>query len=238
MKDYIKMLIYGEPGVGKSVLASQACKLGSTLYMSVENRVTSIKDNVTKISIEDIDKPNTEGKCNLVVVNSWTQAQKVYNFLLTNPGVYDNWVIDSLSEMNQYSIFGDANFSNKISFLKENLKRPQFDDWNAALNQMNLFIRAIRDLDMNIILTAHARHDVKEGKGIEKTGPFLQPAKAPSQVCGQLDYVGYMTIKAGGIRKIVWQPTTVIIAKDCSSKLGKEMEEPTLEKIFNAVITA
>ena len=92
--EYINMIVYGNPGAGKTVLAGSADvvpELRPVLFLDVEGGTLSIRDR-----FPDVD---------VVRLQSWSNMQSVYDALYKMDHGYQTVVLDSLTEMQKFSMY-------------------------------------------------------------------------------------------------------------------------------------
>ena len=215
---FLNMLIYGDPGVGKTVLAgsAQACPdLAPVVFIDMEGGTLSLRKQY----------PNVE----VVPVKSMDHMQRVYEELRRGNSGYKTVVLDSLTEIQKFSMYGIMD-----QVVKDNEDRdpdvPGLKEWAKNTEQIRKLVRAFRDLPMNTIFTALSAHDFEPSR----TRPSLS-AKLSSEVAGFVDIVVYMYIKIVGKerkRLLLSQGTGITIAKDRSGFLPEVIEHPTMADIY------
>lgn len=224
-KDTIKMLVYGDPGVGKTVFS---CSGDKTIFVDVEGGSLSVQSrikskNVVKKKFETFDEiedfirtlhEKGGGKANTLVIDSVTELQKKLM----------DYIVESHPEV----------------------KRPYGDgltvgDWGYNTERMRRFIRMARDLDMNVILTALAMDEKNEVTGAVKTMPKMS-SKLAADVCGYVDIVGYLYVDnvetddgVEPMRRMLVQPVGAYYAKDRSGMLGTVIDNPTFPEVYNMI---
>lgn len=226
----LKILVYGNPGSGKTYLVGTApddLRSSPTLLLDFEAGTLSI-----------------EGKnVDVVRITSFKQFNEVYAFLQTQKH-YKMVVLDSGTEtqkLNMYGIMADMQALQP----HRDPDRPQIDDWGKSAEQMRKLLRYLRDLPLHVVVTALAQEYRDERDGTIYCKPSM-PGKLADEICGMFDLVGYLgvaTVREGegptaptkDIRRMLWQPTAKYIAKDRSGKLGPFMDEPSFAKIMTAV---
>lgn len=143
-------------------------------------------------------------------------------------------------------------------------KRPDSDpesmeqaDWGTLATRFREVYRDLRDLPINLIVTALASEREDEDTGDKKMKLALQ-GQFREDLPAYLDVVGYLTMvkkvpsadpteeetredrrrrrrRAKVVRTLVVQPTNKVTAKDRSDVLGDAVEEPTMEKILEQI---
>jgi hypothetical protein len=205
---YFNMLVYGFPGVGKTVFAGSAAD------------VAEMQD-VVFIDIEGGTMPLAQRHptCEVVRVKSWTDMERVWLDLMKGGHGYKTVVLDSLTEIQKFSM---SQIMKEV--LKEDSDRdpdvPSIREWGKNGEQTRRMVRAFRDLPFNVIFTALAM-EIKDRTGLPKLVPSLN-GKLSSEVAGYLDIVGYMyqkTIDGDVKRLITFQGSDAVVAKDRSDRL-------------------
>lgn len=226
---FINMLVYGDSGVGKTMLAGSAdgCPdLRPVIMIDFEGGTETLRNFY----------PNVEQ----VRVTTWKEMQSVYDELHKGKHGYQTVILDSLTEIQKFNMY---------SVMEELISnRPELDpdvpgmrEWGKNLEQMRKFVRAFRDLPMNTIFTGLAKDDRNESTGRTVTKPSLS-GKLSGEVAAFLDIVVYMYVKrvgtgedASDARLLLTQKTETIIAKDRTSRLPIVVENPTMQDIFNYI---
>lgn len=227
--NYLNILVYGESGVGKTALGGSADDvpdLRPVLVVDFEG------------GTESLVRRNPE--VDQVRVTTWDEMQKVYDELLRGKHGYQTVMLDSLTEVqkfNMYNIMQDL--------IKEHAERdpdvPSMREWGKNLEQIRRYVRAFRDLPMNTIFTALAKNDKNDFTGKVTTMPSLS-GKMAHEVSAFLDIVAYYYIKR--IKKdgedvekrlLLTAKTESIIAKDRTQTLPQVIEDPTMQKLFDAI---
>lgn len=203
---HIKMLVYGESGVGKTVLASSAPR--PILWIESEGGTNSIADP------EGID---------VIRVQSLETYREALRFLRSDEGKkYQTVVLDSFTET-QASVLKEIMVA--VSERDENRDEftPQFQDYQRLVGVMREIVRGFRDLPMHVVFTALTREDKDDMTGRVTVRPRLSPAVA-NEIPGFMDVVGYLymsTEKNGEVedgpmeihRNILLVPTGKYLAK-------------------------
>jgi len=224
--EFLNLLVYGEPGVGKTYLAGTAqdhTKTAPVLLLDVEGGTTTLRHR------PDID---------VVQVRSMVQVVEVHNKLkVENNGYYKTVIIDSLTELQKLDM---------SDIMKELVSRrpdrdpdvPDVREWGKTGTHMRNIVRAFRDLPMNTILTALVDAS-KDSTGTVTLYPNL-PGKMKTELAGFFDVVGYLYTRPDEeqeeiTRIIQFTGTQKIIAKDRTGCLGHWMENATIPAMFDII---
>lgn len=237
---YLKMLVYGPPGVGKTTLSGSAqavAEMQEALVVNAEAGTLALTD------------PKVLGVTTLpAIVNFdvWGSLATIHTSLKAGNHPYKTVVIDSLSELQKY------NLDYVVATTPRDKRKDEDDifveDYGKSTKMMRRTMRNFRDLPMHVIYICH---DAPTNSKVEnsKIGPALTPAFMKSAL-GMVDVVGYMyaSEKEVGktsedkpivetVRKLLTKPTLRYEAKDRSpgGKLPKIMENPTMKEIMDYI---
>lgn len=150
---YIKMLVCGDPGAGKTLLSST---FPNALYASAEGGLMSIADrNIPYVEIRNM---NTL----LKLKNTLDQSPEVRAQQLGFP--VDTLVIDTIDEVQRIMI--------RERLEKERKESMTLPDWGYIGEQMQALIRGLRNLDMHVVFTCHlgTETDNESGRVTYKAG--------------------------------------------------------------------
>lgn len=224
--EFLNLLVYGEPGAGKTYLAGTAQdhpKTSPMLVLDVEGGTTTLRHR------SDID---------VIQVRSMQQVIDIHNKLyVENNGYYKTVVIDSLTELQKLDMF---------DIMKELTDRrpdrdpdvPDVREWGKTGVHMRTIVRAFRDLPMNTILTALADPQ-KDSTGVVTLYPSV-PGKMRTELAGFFDVVGYLYTnpgeEEGTIQRIIQVVGTQrVIAKDRTATLGLYLQDPSIPQMFDLI---
>jgi phage nucleotide-binding protein len=228
---YLNLLVYGEPGAGKTYLAATAQDHEDTrpiLFLDIEGGTTTIRKR------KDVD---------VIQVRSMSQIESVYAELRkegSNP-YYSTVILDSLTELQKLDM---------RTVMKEQYdKRPDTTDiyvpsqreWGKSGERMRIIIRGFKDLPVNTIATCMLASDKEESTGITSFFPSL-PGKLRSEIPGFFDVVGYLSSKTNRngdqeeiVRTLQIARTRRVIAKDRTDDLGNLIENPSIPLMWEMI---
>ena len=224
-KNTVKMLVYGDPGVGKTVFS---CSGDRTIFIDVEGGSLSIQKRIK-------DKKVVRKR-----FDTFDEIEEFVRGLREKGSKADTLVIDSITELQK-------KLMDSIVVQHPEVKRPYGDgltvgDWGYNTERMRRFIRMARDLDMNVIFTALAMDEKNEMTGAVKTLPKMS-SKLSADVCGYVDIVGYLYVdnvtdedgESVPVRRMLVQPVSMYYAKDRSGVLGNVIDNPTFPDVYNTI---
>ena len=221
--DFINILIYGNPGSGKTVLSGSADavpEMRKVLFIDVEGGTYSLRKRYPDIDV--------------VRVQSWIDMMNVYSELYAMKHDYSTVVLDSVTEMQKFSM-NDIMRKVLEEYPDRDPEVPSVREWGKNIEQIRRLVRAFRDLPMNTIITALAATDKDAMTGKIVTRPSLS-GKLAMEVGGFVDIVGYQYTKMvdGELtRLLLTSGTDKEVAKDRTDSLPAVLENPTMQTIYN-----
>lgn len=224
----INALVYGDSGIGKTVLAGTA---SDSLLLATETGY--------------ISAARSGSKAKLWKINRWDDIVEAYTYLNNNAHPFKWVVIDSLTEMQKLSMdkalaTGVALNSNRDPDI------PAIQDYQKNQNQTLNMVRRFNDLPVNVLYTALPQR-IEDEDGEVTYLPLLtgKNGGVAQQTCGYMHMVGAYVVrtipdpdregKTKRVRRLLLQKSDKWFAKDRYS-IGKFMDNPTIPKI-EALIT-
>lgn len=170
---YLKMLLYGDAGSGKTTLAASAHlipEMQPVLYATAEGGLITLK------------KPEHEGVYDDMDVYELTDQTQDSNAVLAKvEALYDyvqkhkyrTVVIDTLSEIQRYGLMFVSKNKGDWKGIYRNPQQITLPQYGMNKMQTDTLIRAFRDLPMHVIMTSHAKRAHLDTDGHDYVVPNL-----------------------------------------------------------------
>jgi hypothetical protein len=250
---WVKALLYGDTGVGKTYTAATASRvkdMSPVLFIDVEGGTKTLETYFPEVEFIRVkDTYDNQGR---LVRSAWQHLDMVCEDLKTGDHPYVTYVVDSLSEAYELAM---AHWM-RIAVSKDKDKDPDIPggdkkgedsfgrDWTKARSMLRRMVRSFRDLDAHVIFTAHAQ-EVKAVDGdYMKVFPAF-PGKLAREVSGFIDEVLYLYAKPTGKkdtdgnliieRSVLAQPTPRFNVKSRGG-LPNVLRAPDMGKICEIVL--
>lgn len=228
----LNILVYGDPGVGKTTFAASADEIPSfrkTLHIDIEGGSMSFEHRYPKVEIIHLDEYDQK--------DQWQKLYDIYEHLRDNRGAgYGTVIIDNLSEAQKIAmikVMEDAKLrADDPDKIEPEVPRQR--DWGVNLERMRMMVRSFRDLPVHTIITAHEKEATNPRTGAIKKAPSLS-GKLTNEVAGFFDIVLRMyVVEIDGVdtRVIATAASEDYIAKDRSDRLPKYVQDPTMAEIY------
>ena len=233
---YLNTMIYGESGVGKTLLGGMAAfvpEMSPLLVIDIEGGSHTLShldtDQILVVPDPDEQRPLR-----------WTDIQKVYDDLWRGRHPFKTVMIDSGTEAQALNIGHLLGYDEKIDIAAE---LPKFEEWNETTTHMRRFFRAFRDLRMNFICTAltYESPDPRTAK-TDHPRMITRPSftqKLRSEVPAFFDAVLYMssrTVGQANVRYIQTDKDNYVSAKCRIPGIQKEIKNPTIDGMYDMLI--
>ena len=226
----IKILVYASAGTGKTWLASQSPK--PVVVLTEKNGLTSVAHSNPEALIVEVTDADQLFDVVLDAKDGAIEAQDEQG--KTHKVKFDTLVIDSLTEAQRLI---------KDRILKQaNREDMMLKDWNTLTNHMQRFVRAIRDLPVNVVCTALMEESYEESTGTRYIKPQFEGKKTTQQISQYFNMVGYLFKKDGGKaasnelqpRYLMLDGPNQVMCKPAHPVVGI-IEDPSIQKIFSDI---
>jgi len=194
------ILIYGAPGTGKTVGACSAP--GPMLVLNAEGEG----------ALRKAREIHGDTKLREVAVTGKNILDEAYLYLRERKGAEQTVVIDTVGEV--YRI------------LLEEIggERPTLHNYGDVNTIVERFVRALRDLSINVVLVCHEELVTDGTTGETMRQPVTGGKKLPGQLMAQVDVVAYAGVVTHDDGRVEYQAQLVAAngrhAKDRSGRLG------------------
>lgn len=254
---WLKMLVYGPYGSGKTFFAGTAADVSGmrdVIFIDAEAGSMTLADMAASVDT--------------VEVKSFAEVARVFEFLslhcrlrdagkkddlikleaklrgvepktIKAPKMYNTVVIDSLSEVQKYCLYQILGVQIGTDALDEELADPGFQGYGKLSEMTRLLVRSFRSLPMHVIFVAAAQEVQDETKRNNHI-PLLM-GKSGVEVQGLVDVVGFLWAavprdpEAPILRRLFLQPSTLYKAKDRyhAGNAIAYVEAPTLKTFLS-----
>lgn len=242
---YMKALVYGKPGVGKTTLVAQAQKIpgmSPVLFMTPDQAEA---DTLRK------EAPDAQ----VAFIRKFSQFDQIYKAAAKlsaagTPIPFKTFVVDTGTEAQKLSmndIMTALLISGRPGGGEVNFDVPSMREWGESISQMRTLVRHFRDLPVNFIMNCHEA-EAKDNRSINWIVPDL-PGKLKNQVCGMFSNVFYLGVErttvTEGRSKIVEAERRILLtgltegylAKSRTGLFERVVQEPKLEDLYKAIIS-
>jgi hypothetical protein len=189
---YVKALIYGPSGAGKTVFGSTAPR---PIFASAESGLLSIAEKAPSY----------------VDIRSFADLQNLLSFLRKDGHDFKTVIIDSISEINEII---------KQEIEKKTGKALESRDWDDLSKKLRSILRAFRDLPMHVLFISLEKAEKDEDK-IVKIVPLLN-GKAATEVASYMDIVGYLEVGKDGTRSVITGEHSKYLTKDRTGRISTD----------------
>lgn len=240
----INILIYGDPGAGKTYLAGTAQdvpEMQNVHFFNIDGGLMTLASRGGDITATDI--------------HSVDELEREFFKMANHDPEYEGVktvVIDNISELQTLALEEAATREFAVRVKKDKnytIDEIYLEDYGVAGKKLARILRGFRDLPLNVIYLAHKKDKMRKGMNtLEASMPNLTD-KLSTAVCGYMDMVGYLytadeQVERNGQcvaemhRYMLTQPMNNYVAKIRNDKIAKRLgafiKDPTFTQIFDA----
>lgn len=260
---FIKMLVYGDFGTGKTTLAASAVDvpfMNDVLFVDAESGEMTLDENdriknagdIDRIRITDFNmvahvQEYLKAHCNArdrndvaVLRRLQAKAWGVPESEIKEVRRYRTVIIDSLTEINEFCMYQLLHLATDMKLDIDKMDVAEWPEFRKNNQMMQLLMRAYRDLPMNVIFVTSMQYTQDELKK-----KFFAPnitGKLAGQVQGFMDVVGYLQTgkvaegKDEAPRRLYIQPVGNFNAKNRRSSYKKAyIDNPTMFTVMSSL---
>lgn len=221
---FLKMLVYGNYGVGKTYLAGTATEVESMRDVLIINAEGG---DLTLNAFKGIDEIGVKDFKTLGSINEYLKqhclardagdtdrlrtleahVRGVEESEIETPREYRTVIMDSLTELEAYC-FNQLLGITDTTRLDDETQSAEWSEYKKNHTMMQRVVRAFRDLPMHVIFTAAEQFNQDENKRY-KYSPDLT-GKLSKKIQGFMDMVGYLAVGKEGektIRRLYVSPS-------------------------------
>lgn len=233
-REAVKLLLFGEPGSGKTTAMAKLANLGPIVYVDAE---AGLKIKPLKANGINVDNISVHTDCTYDALDHLFWQLKAD--LARDPESWAGVVFDSLTEV-QAKLMAEVVKAAVIKADNKGMERDPFatfqDDWGMGAEQLRRIVRSFRDLPCHIGFACLPKRD-QDDDGVVTYRPALMPSIAAA-VMGYVDIMGYCNVihKEGEQERYVslFRRQGKYLAKDRYGVLDR-IGSPDFDKIIEAV---
>ena len=251
-KKYIKMLIYGDYGTGKTFFcgtAQDVKEMRNVLNIDAEggNKVLANRGDIPSIRVKKFSELSAifeylRAHCLFRDTNNTEMLKASEAYFrgvdvkeIKKPRIYNTVMVDSISEVARYCMYDLLGIDIDKVKLDDQLAQPEYKEWNSLMEKIRLLIRKFRDLPMHTFFVASRQWD-KDEQNRQLFTPNVQ-GKLANEIQGFMDHVGYYTLEKNEANEVhrflILQPGRTYQAKNRFSKFtGVYIQDPIMEDIY------
>lgn len=225
---YVKALIYGEPGAGKTWLS---CTAPNPLILLTEPGVADATIRAATVTLGR--EPS------VWEISDINDISEAYEYLATaGHKEFDTVVLDSVTDMYRRITRSVIDYTVERAMKSDRVKDPDVPeqgDWFRIAERIRKLIMAFRNLPMHVVVTALVMDVRNELLRV----PFVQPKSLALELPAFFNVVGYLGVvneDGKAIRKLLVERTETHLAKNPGNILPPIITAPDLTDIFETII--
>ena len=218
-----RMMVYGQPGVGKTVLAGSGPK---TLILASD-------------AGETISAAGMGSTADVWVTKTYEDIDEAFEYLRHEGHQTYDWVwVDNITLLQDQAM--DLLLEELV---KEKPHRsrwvPDQHEYLVNQNRLSTMVRSFKKLPMNVGFTAHMmKSEDDDGKVLYL--PMVQGGQGAlsQKLCGYMNIVGYLTtVKKDDVthRQMILEPRAKYLAKGRFPGMAGSILDPTIPKLERAI---
>lgn len=249
-KSFIKFLIYGAYGVGKTYLAGTAQDvpaMRNTVNIDAEggNKVLAYRGDIPSIKIRNYVQFNSiyeylRAHCvfrDQGNIDMLRQTEAYYREVdikkIKEPKIYNTVILDSISEIVRYCMMFAKGVDIENTRIDSFIDKTEWDDRNKVTENILLTIRKFRDLPMHVIFVSSSKYN-------DKIGQFTPNIEGQLgiDIQGFMDHVGFYTVNTDEnnieSRYLILKPKTNIQAKNRFPNFTQSyLKDPIMQDVYD-----
>lgn len=225
---FLKTLVYGDPGSGKTSFAGSMAKKVKTLGLSAEAGLLSLQNlRDEKGELVPVD---------YIQVTKFEDMEEAFAALHHGAlkGKYQGVFLDSLTEIQKSC----------MDHIMEKAKKEAMEmrDWGTLAMKIERMVRAFRDLPMHVTVTALSESETDQTTGEVRVMPSLKGSvqKSLPAFFDEVFYTFSKEVGDGEERKIrhhlLTRNSGKYIGKDRSGRLPQVIIDPDFGKVFDLIL--
>lgn len=207
--EQVKMLLYGDSGVGKTRFASTA---PNPVFLDADNGMMSVQVPVGRWPCEE-----------------WEDLQVCWEMLANEDHGFDTVVLDGMNRIQTLSMeYVIRTFQARRNYGSQ----PTQPDWGKALSDQERMIRSYLSLPMHVIVICHPKPRDSEA---DRLRPMLSGKQTASMIERYMDLVAYMYVQQGDTdkpkRMMAFDVTWAVSKSRLKDALPATVEDPTWDRL-------
>lgn len=233
MEDLVRLLFYGDPGVGKTTGIAALARIGKIVLIDPEKRMKKSALRRAGIPIDNIHH-HTD-----VSYDGLNKLADRLEIALDKGKRYAGVCWDAATESQRLFIMQQVD-EGVAEAAAKGMERSSFriyqDDYGDVGEMMRRCLRRFTALPLHLGMSALAKED-KDNNGAKTVSPSLTPS-VWRDVAAAFDIIGHITNEEIGTeiqRMVLTQPIGVFAAKETFGILPRRLVDPTFDRVLRYV---